>query len=190
MLKHSLKPLTPLGSDEPDSTVIGNLKITERDDFSFASIAQRDGKSRPFAAAAKRAFNLKLPGPGQSASNGDYTLFWSSPEQWFVEAPMATHEDIASILKAEFEESASITEQSGGWCRFDLEGDASVSTLERLCAVDTAMMTDQAATRSVIEHIGVFIVCRSAGQYFSIYGPRSSAGSLHHALVSAAKSVA
>ena len=190
MPKHSLKPLTPLGKEEPAAISIGNVQIIEQADFAFASLTQRGGKSRAFTAAAKRIFKTKLPDPGQSFSKGEFTLFWSSPEQWFVEAPASTHEDIAALLKAEFEESASITEQSGGWCRFDLEGDACVSVLERLCAVDTATMANDAATRSVIEHIGVFVLCRNAGSLFSIYGPRSSAGSLHHALVSAAKSVA
>jgi sarcosine oxidase subunit gamma len=188
--KHSLKPLTPLGNDNPVSVSIGNAQITELTNFAFASLAQRGGKSRPFAAAAKRLFKIKLPAPGHSTSKDDFTVFWSSPEQWFVEAPLATHEDIASILKAEFEESASITEQSGGWCRFDLDGNASTSILERLCSVDTAAMNGNAATRSVIEHIGVFLLCRKIGTHFSIYGPRSSAGSLYHALVIAAKSVA
>lgn len=190
MLKHSLTPLTPLGHTEPKIVEIGTVKITEITEYAFASLAQRNGKSKPFATAAKQMFGFKLPSVGTSVSKSDFTVFWSSPEQWFVEAPEDTHEDIAAILKDAFEESASITEQSGGWCRFDLEGEHSVQVLERLCAVDTAAMAKSASTRSVIEHIGVFILCREEQVHFSIYGPRSSAESLHHALETSAKSIA
>lgn len=186
----SLTLLSPLGNDAPLTVEIGAVSIFEKTEFALASLTQRVGKSRPFNASAKRIFKTALPGPGKSISKSEYTVWWSSPEQWFVEASIESHEDIASILKADFQENASITEQSGGWCRFDLEGNASVSVLERLCAVDSATLEQDAATRTVIEHIGVFIRCRVQKQQFSIYGPRSSAGSLHHALTAAAKSVA
>jgi len=186
----SLTTLSPLGRTEAQIDEIGAVRIVEKVDTVLASLTQRNGSDRAFKAAAKKLFKSPLPNAGLSVSGKAFTTFWSSPEQWFVEAPADTHEDIANILKGEFGETASITEQSGGWCRFDVEGDDSVSVLERLCAVDTATMQCNAATRSVIEHIGVFVLCRKAGQHFSLYGPRSSADSLHHALVTSAKSIA
>ena len=43
-------------------------------------------------------------------------------------------------------------------------------------------------TRSMIEHLGSLVIRTKTG--FEILCPRSGAGSLHHALVGAAKSVA
>lgn len=190
MLNSTLKMLSPLGQSDGKIDEIGAVRIVERLDVAWASLAQRNGNPRSFNAAVKRVFKTALPFAGASISKGDFTVFWSSPEQWFVEAPINTHEDLAHILKSEFKETASITEQSGGWCRFDVEGNDCVHALQRLCAVDTATMETAAATRSVIEHIGVFVLCRETAQQFSIYGPRSSADSLHHALITSAKSIA
>lgn len=189
MADHLLKPLTPLGATDARVDEFANITISENVDIALAAVAMRNGQEKPFAASAKKAFKTPLPDAGQSITEGKFTLFWSSPEQWFVEAPIDTHEDIAAILKSDFKESASITEQSGGWARFDLQGEGCVAVLERLCAVDTGNMQSNAATRTVVEHIGVFILCREARTDFSVYGPRSSADSLHHAIVTAAKSV-
>ena len=188
MANHSLKAISPLGADDARTDMIGGVTISENIDHALASLTMRSGKEKPFETAAKKMFKTALPGPGGSTTKGSFTLFWTTPDQWFVEAPIVSHEDIATLLLKDFKESASITEQSGGWCRFDIEGDNCVSILERLCAVDTAGMESNAATRSVIEHIGVFVLCREARTRFSVYGPRSSAGSLHHAIITAAKS--
>ena len=48
-------------------------------------------------------------------------------------------------------------------------------------------MADNTATRSVIEHLGTYVL-RRGKDHFTIFGPRSSAASLHHALITAAKS--
>ena len=189
MPSHSLKPLTPLGHFEPQTTAVGKMEIREVVDFSLASITQRLSQEKQFLKAAKKAFSAALPQPGKASVSGSQTIFWTGVDQWFVEAPNATHEDIAAALAADFQDTASITEQTGGWCRLDLEGDQCVDVLQRLCALDTADMETHDASRSVIEHIGVFVLCREKTKCFSLYGPRSSAGSLHHALVAAAKSV-
>ena len=42
------------------------------------------------------------------------------------------------------------------------------------------------ATRTVIEHLGTYVIQGTQGM--TVLGPRSAAGSLHHALVTAARS--
>ena len=190
MPNHSLAALTPLGNVEPQSVKIGTVTIAEVVGFSIASIARRLGKKTAFDKASKKAFGIPLPTPGHAELSDSKTLIWTGLEQWLFEAPSETHEDIVQMLKPEFKESGSITEQSGGWCRFDLDGDDCVELLQRLSALDSESMTKGDASRTIIEHIGVFIVCREHGKCFSIYGPRSSAESLHHSLSNAALSIA
>lgn len=107
---------------------------------------------------------------------------------WFVEADFATHEDIAAALKPVFGEAASITEQTDAWVRFDVSGPELVALFERLANVDLATRPDGYATRTVMEHLGVYLVKRSAIDV-TLYGPRSSAAVLLHALEVTAKSV-
>jgi sarcosine oxidase, subunit gamma len=105
-----------------------------------------------------------------------------------IEAPYASHEDIVAVLKPLFGEAASITEQTDAWVRFDLTADDLPKLFERLSNFDIAKAGIGAATRAVIDHLGCYVVRRTARQ-ISVLGPRSSAQSLHHALVTAVKSV-
>lgn len=187
---HDLAALTPLGARAPRSDRIGDVAITEVIDRALASVSCRNGKAKAFETAAKTLFGIALPKPGQSAGGPVWTLIWTGPDQWFAEAPFGTHEDIAAIVKAALGNSASVTEQTDGWVRFDLEGPSVVDLLERLCPVPSRRMKTGEATRSMIEHIGSLVVCRAEGRHFSVIAPRSFAGSMHHALTAAARSIA
>lgn len=103
-----------------------------------------------------------------------------------VEAAFETHEDIVAALRPAFGDSASITEQTDAWVRFDLTGTGLAAVFERLCALDVRSMQPGDATRTVIEHLGTYVIRGTKGM--TVLGPRSAAGSLHHALVTAARS--
>ena len=187
MLKmNGLKSLTPLGHAAPETTVIGRFTIVERVDVALASLATRRGRDADVAAAAA-SLGLPLPGPGRHAT-GTLAAFWLSPDMWMVEAPFATHEDIRAHLLAAFADAASITEQTDAWVRFDLTSDCLPGLMERLSNVDLTRATDGAATRTVIDHLGCYLIRRSATE-ITLYGPRSSAETLHHALGVAAVSL-
>ena len=181
MPDHRLKPLTPLGHASPQTDMIGPVTIAENTSVALASLATRNGRSADVVQAAQ-SLNIALPTPGRASDNA----LWLAPDQWLIEAPFATHEDIVAYLKPAFNDAASITEQTDAWVRFDLSGPDLHAMFERLCALDTRAMHPGHATRTVIEHLGCYVTCRAAG--FSILGPRSSAKSLHHALTTAAKS--
>ncbi|MCC0064417.1 MAG: sarcosine oxidase subunit gamma [Defluviimonas sp.] len=186
---HDLAALTPLGATAPKVDRIGAMTISEVTDRALASVSCRAGKSTPFQSAAKKLFGTGLPTPGHWADGATYGLIWTGPEQWFVEAPFGTHEDIARIVKEPLGDTASVTEQTDGWVRFDLAGKTAVDMLERLCPVPARRMKKGDATRSIIEHMGCFVICREP-DHFSLIAPRSFAGSLRHALCAAARSVA
>lgn len=187
MAEHRLKPITPLGGDTPRKDMFQGVTITEVVDTALASLSARQSKAAEFRAAAPKFFGFDLPAPARVASGGDYTAIWTGPDQWFIEAPFASHEDIAGIVKQGFGDSASVTEQTDGWGRFDLEGPRVRKVFEILSNLDLDKMASGGASRSVIEHLGCIVVCREAGARYSVYGPRSSAASLHHALITAAK---
>lgn len=178
-----LKPLTPLGTDTPARTTIGPVTITEVTDTALASLAARMGQS---LAEAAKAAGLPLPAPGRAEQAAPYGAFWLGPDQWMIEAPYPTHEDITAILKPVFGETASLTEQTDAWARFDVTGEHLPALFERLCNFDIAAHSTGAATRTMLEHLGVYIVIR-APNHITILGPRSSAASLYHALTTAAK---
>ncbi len=183
-----LKPITPLGAGAARIHTIGQVTISENPDRSMASLTTRKGKADAVRLVAKTALGLDLPGPGQSTISGDFTAWWTGPDQWMIDADHARYELLAPHIAQAIGPVASVTEQTDGWCRFDLTGSGSVALLERLCPADVQTMQPGQATRTLLHHLGCFVICSTAG--FSVLGPRSSAGSLHHALIEAAHSVA
>ena len=186
MADHRLKPITPLGNSTPHSVTIGPVTISEVVDTALASLATRMGEAKAVADIADSA-GIPLPGPGKAAQGATYAAFWLSPDMWMIEAPFATHEDVIAQLKPHFGEAASLTEQTDAWARFDVTGDDLPAMFERLCAFDLRSHGPGSATRTVIEHLGCYIVIRAPG-HLSVLGPRSSAASLFHALETAAQS--
>ena len=189
---HDLVPLTALGGDSAQSETIKSVTISEMPDCAYASMAMRLGRKTGFQRAAKKATGILPPPPGESAviktGRGLLTVFWTGVDQWMVEAPHASHADLAAQLSGTLKDNGSVTEQNDGWARFDLKGDNCVAVLERLSAADSASMQAGATTRTTIEHLGCFLLCRKAATHFSVICPRSGAASMYHALVTMAQS--
>lgn len=186
---HDLTALTPLGGTTAQVDDFGDIKIAECPDWALASVTARLGNETAIGPLAERFFGFALPDPACSTTKAPFTALWIGPDQWMIEAPHSSHEDLAAQVKTALGDTASVTEQNDGWVRFDLTGPACHGILERLCNANTRAMTKGAVTRTRLEHLGCFVVCRASDKHFSVIGPRSSAGSIHHALITAAKSV-
>ena len=182
----SLTPTTALGDTIPFDETIGGNRIREVSDAVMASLAMLKGKGAAFKkAAASQLGDMPAPGYAAGHAGGDKhtSTVWMGPDQYLVEGIDAV------TLAAAFGTSAAVTDQSDAWVRFDVTGGNVVAMLERLSGADTRRMQAGSATRTAIHHMHCVIVCRAGGTDFTILGPRSSAASLHHALVAAAASL-
>lgn len=186
---HKLKPMTALGADVPRVETIGNLTITENPDLALASLAARQGQAQGVEKALKGALSLALPGPGKSTRAAAHAAFWMGPEQWMVVAPQDKHELLAGELKSIVDDKGSVTEQTDGWCCFDVTGPGLAALFERLSPAPLRQMARGDAIRTTLEHLGVFLWVQAEDRV-AVLAPRSSAGSLHHALAAAAQSIA
>ena len=179
----SLSALTPLGAAHPKTDQIGTITLTEVTDRALASLTCRNASMPAFLAAASR-LGLSLPQAGHWA-DGKQAAIWTGVDQWLIDAPYGP--DLAAELKSVFGDSASVTEQSDAWARFDIVGAAKVDLLERLCPAPSRRMVAGMATRSTVEHIGCLLICDA--DRFRLMCARSYAGSLHHALTTVAVSL-
>ena len=119
MVKSALISLTALGGDLPIDIEIGDYRIAERFDVALASLATRRNREKDVVKLAKAA-KLVLPDVSDSSVSSVYGAFWLSSQQWMIEAPLASHEDIAHHLKTLFGDAASVTEQTDAWVRFEI----------------------------------------------------------------------
>ena len=179
--------ITAFGLAEAKVVTVGPYRIAERFDVALASLATRRGCDDDVARAAKAA-NLLLAKPSKATSGQPFSGFWLAPEMWMIAAPFDSHADLAAHLKTLFGAAASITEQTDAWVRFDVSGGNLVTLFERLSNLDLSVLPDGHASRTVIEHLGCYLIKQSAN-LIALYGPRSSAQSLLHALEVTAKSV-
>lgn len=178
-----MTPITPLGSQSPCVDTVGPVTMTEVTDTALASFASRLGQEDAAQAVLADLLGAEPPEPGR-ATEGTMGAFWMGPDQWMVTAPYESYEDLAAVLTNKAGKTASITEQTDGWCRFDLHGERLIDVLELLCPANLRGDTVGTATRTTIHHLGCFVLVRSTVD-FTVFGPRSSAGSLHHALLTA-----
>ena len=187
----SLTAHTALGGDAPRDEVIGGIRITEIADTDLASLAIRRGGGDAAMRAAKTMFG-GLPAAGGMLSRGEDSIIWMGADQYLVEAADSAEMPgrAASTLAVAVGAAATVTDQSDAYARFDLQGERLLDMLERLSAADSRMMGAGATVRTPIHHMLCLLVCREPGTRFTIYGPRSSAASLHHALTAAAGSLA
>lgn len=186
---HDLQPVTALGGTTPQVDKFNHITITENDGIALASVAARNGRQVACHVVLEKLLGA-VPGPGRCQLHDPEAGFWMGPDQWMIGAPRATHELIADQLKELLGDNASVTEQSGAWVTFDVVGPAMSDICELLCAVPIRQMVAGDAQRTVIHQLGCFVIRRAAGDHIRILGPRASAGTLHHALVTAAKSTA
>lgn len=178
-----MKPLTALGSHEPRVDTRGPVTLVEITHLALASVQARLGAEDACRAHLARLLESKAPDVGEVVLHDPEAAFWIGPDQWMVGAPLDTHEDLAAQLVARFDGTASITEQNDAWAVFDLKGDVA-PVLELLCPINIRAMAVSTAQRTMIDHLGCFVT-RRAIDHLRILGPRSAAGSLHHALLTA-----
>ncbi len=178
---------SPAIASEPKTLVLDGFALSERADRTLASLSCRLGQEKLLAKKASAFLGADLPDISRVTETGGLRSFWTGPDQWFIEAPIDTHEDLETLLKQAVGDAASVTDQTGGWVRFDVSGSATTSAFEKLCMVDLAALPAGCVQRTVIEHIGCFVLTSNEG--LSIWTPRSYAGSAFHAIEVAALSV-
>lgn len=187
---HDLAPLTALGAETARNDTVGALRIDENPDIAIASAALRRGQQDAGSAALAKWLGASLPAPGKAHLGDPRSALWTGPDQWLLMTPYTAQANLAEELAGALSGMASVTEQSDAWVVFDVSGAGVVDMAERLVPAPVRRMQRGDAQRSILHHIGCFVLCLDAGRHLRILGPRSSAGSLHHALIAAARSVA
>ena len=96
---HDLVAITALGGAEPRVDSVGGVTCTEVPEVALASVAARMGKETNAAKALATLIDAPTPDVGRWAGTM-VTAFWVGPDQWMVEAPFESHEDLATRVKA------------------------------------------------------------------------------------------
>lgn len=171
------------GSDTGETSfTLKDFKLDVEPGLALASIAARAGKEDAAAAHLADILGTDLPPPGAFRQGTEHTAFWIGRDQWMIAADHETHERLAGELKSGLGDTASVTEQNDGWICLDVTGPELPRVFERLMHADAAALTGGAALRTVIEHIGCFILCLETDRHYRLIAGRSYGRSLFHVL--------
>ena len=184
---HDLTPIHPLASTQARIDTVAGVTLTETMSLALASIAARRGQEAACEQHLGDLLGGTAPQPGKAVFHEPEAAFWTGPCQWMVTAPYETHEDLSAQLISRFGETASITEQTDGWACFDMQGVGVEAVMQLCCNIDVERMQSGDAIRTSIHYMGVTVLRQEPADSLRILGARSSAKSLHHALLTAMK---
>ena len=178
MAEMTLTAAPVLGTD----LTIGGNRIVERPDLALVSAAVPLGGDAAFAAALKKGWGLKMPGPKLSEVSGETRAIRTTGDQIMLIFPHATP-DGERVVQGRFAGAAYTTDQTDVWLVLELSGPDTLAALERLCPLDldAAAFPVGAAARTVMEHMGGLIV-RLGPDRFWLMSASSSARSFLHAV--------
>lgn len=181
-----LNPITALGGATPRTIRHGSLALQENAAVALASLALRRGSTQP------TLFGLRLPGPGLWVSDGRTAALWTGPGQWLIEGPGRAQSDFAEEVAAVCP-CCSVTEQTDGFVTIEIRscaGEAPIPALmAKLLNLDPSRFGPGVASRTGLEHMSIFVIRRTP-DHIAVLGMRSAAGTLWHALETAASRVA
>ncbi|MEM9971480.1 MAG: sarcosine oxidase subunit gamma [Pseudomonadota bacterium] len=183
----TLTAAAPLGAQ---SVRIGPNRIEERTDLAVVSVAGPLGAEAALAAALNAAWNIDMPTPCVSSVSGDIRAVQTTADQIFL---IFRHRnpDAGGLVSEKIGDAGYTTDQTDAWVILDLSGPDTRAALERVCPVDLAPQTfpENAAARTVMEHLGALIV-RTDEDQFLLMSARSSAGSFLHTVETSFRNVA
>ena len=181
-----LHAVSPLGFTTPHKDMVGAYAISEVTDRAMVSVTARKNCGAAVTTILTKILKQPAPKVGGYCA-GEIEAFWIGQSQWMLAAAFDEYEDIVASFASTFKGKASLTEQTDGWCRFAIVGPDIDRLCSLLCNIDMRSLKAGKASRTLIEHIGCFVL-RSAEDNLQVIGPRSSARSLHHSICAAAKS--
>lgn len=182
MPDYRLTQSVPASKTGETSFTLKDFKLDVEPGLALASVAVRTGKEDAAAERLADILRTDLPPPGAFRQGAEHTAFWTGRDQWMIAADHETREHLATELKSVLQDTASVTEQNDGWICLDVTGPDLPGVFERLMHADTAALAEGAALRTVIEHIGCFILCLETERHYRLFAGRSYGGSLFHVL--------
>jgi sarcosine oxidase subunit gamma len=152
-----------------------NIVVSKKLQFSLQSIKsifsinKYNGKDKKFNSLFKNVFGFVTPSISKFNINDNQLALWVRSNSFFIISDESKLNDLVSV----FESNASITDQTGGWVIFNIEGKACRSLFEKLLTVDLEGFDKGKVIRTSIAGINCFTLCKSKFDQYNILCPIS-----------------
>ncbi len=181
MLEKTLMASSPLDGFQKQFT---NVALAEVLGHALVSIAVPLHSRAALEDAVTKVFGTSLPTCGTStlSKDGSNRLLGMQPDHVFALFDYGGNDPVGAV-KALLGNAGYYTDQSDSWVMLRMSGPLATTALERICPLDLAseVFAPNRVARTVMEHLGVIVLCEGHDNYF-LMSPRSSARSFLHAL--------
>jgi sarcosine oxidase subunit gamma len=139
----------------------------------------------------RRALDVAPPTSPRAVAGARAMIAWSGPGRWLVMSEAADGAELCASLTTSLAGMASCIDQTDASVRLELSGPGARRSLMKLVGIDVhpAVFKVDDVALTPVAHIGAHLWRRADADgesVFEIASPRSSAGSLWHAIVAAA----
>ena len=119
------------------------------------------------------------PSVSNFKENKNTLVFWVRKNSYFILGEIEP-----KSLNSSFNSIASITDQTGGWVCLNISGKYSKSLFEKLVTLDIDFFKEGEVTRTSINKINCFVLCKEKFLNYTIVCPSSFLESMKNRLIS------
>ena len=159
-----------------------DLKLTLDNTGNIFSLSEKIDQSKKFLSTFKSYFSFDPPATSNFHVNKKTIIFWVRSNSYFILGDI-DHKN----LNYEFGSLASITDQTGGWVKFNINGKGSKSLFEKLLSINLDEFVEGRVIRTSINKINCFVLCNIQFQNYKIICPISFCKSMKSRLIDLTK---
>ena len=157
---------------------IKNLKLTLDNTKNLYSINYNTNQIEKFNSKFKKFFSFMPPTISNFEMNKNALVFWVRANSYFVLGQFERKN-----FDKNFQNLFSITDQTGGWVCFNLNGKNTKLLFEKLLTIDLASFVKKQLIRTSIYKINCFVLCHNHFENYTIICPTSFSESMKSRLL-------
>ena len=176
---HKSSSLYPIIFYSENLIVKKDLKLNLDNNKKIFSLNEHLGQTKKFNSTFKSYFLYTPPSVSNFKENEKTLVFWARKNSYFILGEIEP-----KSLNSSFNSTASITDQTGGWVCFNISGKYSKSLFEKLVSLDIDFFKEGDVTRTSINKINCFVLCKEKFLNYTIVCPSSFLESMKNRLIS------
>ena len=144
------------------------IKLSLDNSNNLYSIDYNSNEIEKIKSTFKSLFSLSPPNISSFEKNEKALIFWVRSQSYFVLGKIDKKR-----ISENFENISSITDQTGGWVSFNLNGSDTKLLLDKLLNFDLVAFKNNQVLRTSINKINCFILCHDQFENYTIICPVS-----------------
>ena len=157
---------------------IKNLKLTIDNTKNIYSINYNTNQIEKFNSRFKKFFSFMPPTISNFEIKNNALVFWIRTNSYFVLGQFERKN-----FEKNFQNVLSITDQTGGWVCFNLNGKDTKLLFEKLLNIDLFSFVKKKVIRTSINKINCFVLCHNQFENYTIVCPTSFSESMKSRLL-------